>query len=211
MEVPQILFGRRSEVKKRVDVIIRTFTKGQPLSTSAFGPLMSTDEAPSALILTNPGRYAGGDDAFHCYALLYGLMEAMMKGRAQDTHFEQAFGWSLEAPWSFVGTVGEAGTMFFLKMPREAFSKEPPPEVLRGKPEWHAPFLKAALTHWDVLTRAGVRFARGAGGQAYGFSRVSFAIYQVLAKCDVVLEAADIETPARTQAAIRTALARLDN
>jgi hypothetical protein len=49
------------------------------------------------------------------------------------------------------------------------------------------------------------------GGQAYELSRVSFAINQVLAKCDVVSEAADVESPAKVHAAIRRALARLEN
>jgi hypothetical protein len=211
MKIPRMLLGRRGEVKRRVEPIIRAMAGGEPLTEAAFGPLMSIQETRSALMLTNPGRGSGGDEAFHCYTLLYNVMGAMVKGRVKASHFDEAFGWSLGAAWSFVGTLGEAGTVFFLKMPREAFTKEPPPEILRGKPEWYAPFLKAALTHWEVLSQAGTRFAMRAGGEAFEFSRVSFAINQVLADCHVVSEAADVESPAKVHAAILTALARLEN
>jgi hypothetical protein len=211
MDIPRLLFGQRGEVRKRVAAVIRAIAGGETLSAERFGPLMSTDDEPDALVLFNPGRGNSGYDAFHCYALLYGLMQAIQKRRVPAHLFDDAFAWSLEAVWSFAGTLGEAGSIFFLQMPREAFTREPPPEILRGKPEWYAPFLKAALLHWQVLEGVGERFASGAGGEARAFSRVCFTLYQVLAKCGVALQSSDVDTPTKARAAVQVGLARLEN
>ena len=86
MKIPRMLLGQRGEMKRRVEPIIRAMAGGEPLTEAAFGPLMSIQEAPSALILTNPGRGSGGDEAFRCYSPLYSVMDAMVKRRVNASH-----------------------------------------------------------------------------------------------------------------------------
>jgi hypothetical protein len=207
MQIPRLFYGKRAEIKSRFAPLMKELKAGAPLDTLDFGPTMATSDASSASLLVNPGRIGSLSDDFHCYALLYGLMEATHKRGLDRRYFDEAFVWSLSAPWAFVGTLGEAGGVFFLKMPPEAFNRTPPPELLRGKPEWHGPYLRATLRHWDALVREGDRFASAPLGVPKEFTRVAIALGHVLGDCGVVHSAADGDTPGKILAAVHRALA----
>jgi hypothetical protein len=211
MQLPRLFYGKRGEPKSRLAPLIKALQAGARLDSWDFGPTMSSSEAPSASLLLNPGRTGSSNDDFHCYALLYGLMASWQKGSLPRRCFDDAFVWSLREPWAFVGTLGEAGGVFFLKMSRDAFTREPPPELLRGKPEWYGPYLRAALHHWDVLVGEGPRFASAPLGQPKEFTRVAMALGHVLGDCGVVSGPADGDTQAKILAAIHRALAVVES
>ena len=207
MQIPRLFYGKRDETRSRLAPLIKALQAGAQLDTWDFGPTMASAEAPSASFLLNPGRTRTSNDDFHCYALLYGLMEATHKRGLARRYFDEAFVWSLAAPWAFVGTLGEAGGTFFLKMPPAAFTRTPPPELLRGKPEWYGPYLKAVLRHWEVLMAEGPRFADRPFGRPQEFTRVAVALGHVLGDCGVVRSAADGDTPGKILSAVHRALA----
>jgi len=85
--------------------------------------------------------------------------------------------------------------------------REPPPELLRGKPEWYGPYLRAALDHWDALVGEGPRFASAPLGVPKEFTRVTMALGPVLGDCGDVSGPADGDAQAKILAAIHRALA----
>lgn len=204
MLVPRILFGQRGEVKRRVAPLVRAFADGRSAQDLDFGPLMRSAEAPGALFPLNPGPGAAGRADFHCYAFMYGVMEAQTAGKVDRKRFEDAFGWSLEQPWSFLGTLSQVGGLFFLKMDRAAFIKEPAPEALRGRPEWYLPFLSAASRHWQALAVEGSRFPYEPLSSPREFTRSGRPILQVLGE----LGFSDVDTSAKVERAIQQALAQ---
>jgi hypothetical protein len=188
--------------------LVKAFAGGTEPSSLEFGELMYSADAPDALFPLNPGRAGSASADFHCYAFLYGVLEAKTKGKLAREQFEDAFGWSLGQPWSFWGAWGEAGSVFFLKMDREAFIKEPPPEVLRGRPEWYVPFLSAVLRHWDALAAEGQRYTPAPLASPRGFTRVAHTIAQVLGHMGIVKTATDVDTSAKLLHAVQVALAQ---
>ncbi|HYJ07680.1 MAG TPA: hypothetical protein VEX18_01690 [Polyangiaceae bacterium] len=149
-------------------------------------------------------------DDFHCYALLDGLLEGIGRRGIHRRYFDAAFVWSLRAPWSFVATLGEIGGIFFLKLSPAVFAREPNPELLRGKPEWFGPYLKATLRHWDALVAEGPRFAEAPMGRRHEFDGMTPALGAILGDCGVVRSAADADTPAKILVAIHRALAVIE-
>jgi hypothetical protein len=208
MQVPRILLGQRGDVKKRVAPLVRALVGGTHLSQLDFGELMSSAEAPEALFPLNPGRGSTSRADFHCYAFLYGAMEAKTAGKLERERFEDAFAWSLEQPWSFLGTLSQVGALFFVKPDRSAFVKEPPPEALRGRPEWYLPFLSAASRHWQVLAAEGERYTHEPLGAPREFTRDGRPLVQVLRDLGLVKTPADVDTSAKVLRAVQQALAR---
>ncbi|HKY40000.1 MAG TPA: hypothetical protein VJN18_28895 [Polyangiaceae bacterium] len=211
MQIPKLFYGRRGEAKSRLVPIIKALASGAELETWDFGPTMVSSEVPSAALLVNPGRIASDNDDFHCYALLYGLMEATYKRGLDRRYFDDAFAWSLDTPWSFVGTLGEAGGVFILKLSPAAFAREPKPELLRGKPEWYGPYLRATLRHWDALVAEGPRFAEEPMGSRHEFTGMTAPLGAILGDCGVVRNATDGDTSSKILAAIHRALAIIDD
>jgi hypothetical protein len=191
--------------------LVKAFVGGTKPHQLDFGEMMGSAEAPDALFPLNPGRPGSASLDFHCYAFLYGVLEAETKGTADRKRFEEAFGWSMEQAWSFLGTLGEVGTLFFVKMDRAAFIKEPPPEVLRGRPEWYLPFLSAALQHWETLAAEGPRYTPAPLGLPREFTRTGRPIIQVLGHLGLVKTPSDVDTPAKVLQAVRRALAQPQN
>jgi hypothetical protein len=210
MQVPRILLGQRGDVKKRVAPLVKAFVGGSSPAELDFGQLMSSAEAPGALFPLNPGRGNSAQADFQCYAFLYGVMEAKTAGKLDRQRYEEAFGWSLEQPWSFLGTLSQVGALFFLKMDRAAFIKEPPPEALRGRPEWYLPFLSATSRHWQVLAAEGERFMHEPQGSPREFTHDARPIVQVLGELGLVKAPGDFDTPAKVFLAVQQALAQLN-
>lgn len=211
MQIPRLFYGTRGETKRRLAPLIKALESGAELETWDFGPTMASSEVPSAALLLNPGRMGSASDDFHCYALLDGLLEGIPKRGIDRRYFDAAFVWSLSAPWSFVGTLGEAGGVFFLKLSPAVFAREPKPELLRGKPEWYGPYLRATLRHWDALVAEGPRFAVAPMGIQREFDGMTPALGAILGDCGVVRNAADGDTPAKILTAIHRALAIIDD
>jgi hypothetical protein len=206
-----MLLGQSGEVKKRVAPLVKAFAGGTKASLLDFGELMNSADVPRALFPLNPGRVGSPSSDFHCYAFLYGVMEAKTKGKIDREQFEEAFRWSLERPWSCIGALGEAGSVFFLKMDRAGFVKDPPPEVLRGRPQWYAPFLSAVLRHWPDFAAEAQRFTPAPLGSPREFTRVAYTIAQVLGHMGVVKTSTDVDTSAKVLHAVRKALAQPQN
>ena len=207
MQVPKMLLGRCGEVKKRVAPLVKAHIGGKRANELDFGELVNSAEEPSALFPLNPGPGSTRAD-FHCYPLLYGLVEADAAGKLDRQRFEEAFGWSLEQPWSFLGTLSQIGTLFFVKPDRARFIKEPPAEALRGRPEWYLPFLEAAARHWPVLAAEGPRFMHEPSLSPREFTRDGRPLVQVLRELGLVNTPADVDGPAKVLRAIERALAQ---
>jgi hypothetical protein len=215
MQVPRMLLGRQGEVTKRVAPLVKAFVRGTQPSLLDFGELMSSAEAPRALFPLNPGRSGGPSADFHCYAFLWGVLAAETKGKVNRERCEEAFGWSLEQPWSFLGTLSQVGTFFFVKVDRAGFVKEPPPEVLRvltrGRPEWYLPFLMATLRHWGVLAAEGQRYTPAPLGLPREFTSVAHPIISVLGHMGLVKSPADVDTSEKVLRAVQRAVAHPPN
>jgi hypothetical protein len=210
MQIPQLLYGRRGETKRRLAPLIKALERGKELETLVFGPTMASSAVPSAALLLNSGRMGSDSDDFHCYALLDGLLEGIGRRGTHRRYFDAAFVWSLGVPWAFVATLGEIGGIFFLKLSPAAFAREPNPELLRGKPEWFGPYLKATLRHWDALVAEGARFADAPLGRRREFTGISPALDRILWDSGVVHSPAEADTPAKILAAIHRALAVIE-
>ena len=183
-------------MKKRMAPYVKALRRGARIEALDFGRLMDSHSDANAYLLLNPGRAGSAKKDFHCYALLYAVMDAGNRGTLELPDLDNAFIWSLSSPWSFVGTLGEAGTMFFLKMAREAFTQEPPPEILRGKPEWELPYLKAALRHWDTLAAEGPRYASAPLGVPKEFTAVGHVLTIKLFRAGLAKAPEDVAKPA---------------
>ncbi len=212
MQVPRMLFGRQGEVRKRVAPLVKAFVGGAEPSSLDFGEMMSSAEAPAALFPLNPGRTDSHTPDFHCYAFLWGVLEAKTKRKIDRKHLELAFGWSLEEPWSFLGTLSQVGTLFFVKGDRSGFVKPPPPEVLReferGRPEWYLPSLSAALRHWDTLAAEGQRYTPAPATMPRDFTRAGHPVIEVLADLGFVRSPADVDTRAKVLGLVQQAVMR---
>jgi len=215
MQVPRMLLGRQGEVTKRVAPLVKAFMRGAKPSSLDFGEFMSSAEAPDAFFPLNPGRTESPSSDFHCYAFLWGVMMAKAGDKLGRQQFEEAFGWSLEQPWSFLGTLGQAGQLFFVKADRAGFVREPPPEVLhelmRGRSDWYLPFLSAALRHWEILAAEGERYPHEPLGSSREFTRQSRPIVLILRELGLVKTPADIDTPAKVRHAVQLAVAQPPN
>jgi hypothetical protein len=104
-----------------------------------------------------------------------------------------------------------AGISFFIKMPREAFTREPPLEILRGKPEWYGPYLRATWRYWDELSAQGPRFAREPMASRDEFTGLVSTIAHVLGDLGVVKSWADMDTPGKIFEGVHRALTSIDS
>jgi hypothetical protein len=210
-----MLLGRQGEVTKRVAPLLKAFVRGAKPNSLDFGEFMSSAEEPGAYFALNPSRTGSPSQDFHCYAFLWGLMKAGTAGKVDRFRSEEAFGWSLENPWSFLGTLSQVGTLFFVKVDPAGLVKPPPLEVLRermrGRPEWYRPFLSAVLRHWDVLAAEGQRYTPAPFTAPREFTRVAGPIINVLADLGLVKTPADIDTPAKVLHAVQLAVAQRQN
>lgn len=215
MQIPRIFLGSEREVSRRVAPLVNAFVRGAEPGSLEFGELMSSAEAPQASLSLNPGRAHSPTVDFHCYAFLWGVQEAKSKKKLDRKRMDLAFGWSLDEPWSFLGTLSQVGTLFFAKVDRAGFVKPPPEEVLRelehGRPEWYRPFLSAALRHFDVLAAEGQRYTPAPSVSPRDFTRAGRPIIEVLADLGLVKEPDDVDTSEKVRRAIEQATMQSHN
>jgi hypothetical protein len=218
MEIPKMFYGQQKEVRARARKLVKQFEKGAPVESLDFGEMMDTFEVRDAgiwgrsdgypLLLIDPDRsLASHIDEFHCYSFFREI--ALGKNRFVDPRWDagldKAFGWSLQAPWRLLGIAGQVGSAFLLT-PRKGLPADPE-DLPRGKSEWYAPFLRAALNFWDVLEAEGPRY-NFMGGRL--FSMTPTSILHVVGQLGITSDDNPLSTPGRTLELLRAAVAKLE-
>lgn len=207
MKIPRLLFGKATEVSRRLRPLVSSVLKGATLPELDFGELMDTRDEPASFILLKDQSVPNAAAPFRCHAFLYELYRARTAKRGKGDEPEQAFIWSLEQPWSFAGTCGEAGIPFFFKADPKNFPHAKP-EALTGRPEYWLPFLLAADRFWLELESEGPRFEPIVTG-GHPFSMCASTLIRVLSYVGMPMDPNPYKVPGVTRDLLTRALRSL--
>lgn len=144
MQIPSILFGQGPVVGRSVRTALKKWGARPPTGLD-LGELMSTDAAPTALILLDQTDRKRVSDDFHCYALAHAVMDFIDDTKVVDQWFQ----WWLKSAWSTAGLLGSAGAFYFTQA---NFMTDGSRDHCRED------FLRAVAAHLDEWTQVGPRF-----------------------------------------------------
>ena len=138
MEVPILLHGHQTDVRKRCQALVKRLGRGDPY-LDLVGSTCSVDALPGNLVVFG-GRGSLPGVHVHCYRILYDIANAVVTGKLSEEVEEKVMRASLTSVWGLTTLLGSG-------MP------------LLLQPEWAIAFLRAVRVHWDELIAVGPRYA----------------------------------------------------
>lgn len=143
MLVPALQHGDWKDVRKRVSVAVRRIVKGEGfLDVVTEGGMIDT-AATQAVLVVNGTLRAQAPPAIYCAEPWKHLLDAtsVLEQDVGDAIEEQVFHASLTTSWGVLGLMSPGNTLW-----------------LSGRPQWEAPFMRAALAAWDEIDAVGARY-----------------------------------------------------
>ena len=148
MKIPSFLYGEYSKVKVECRRKAKELKRGAAFDDLHAGQWTDTITTPGNIVLDGPDRaisYQG--EQFCCFALIVAIdVEWRSVGWKEqcDTIFTAYHEAAMREPWIFLGLLGQLSCGF-----------------LDQRPDWLAPFTRAAVKFWPLLTAEGARYTKG--------------------------------------------------
>lgn len=140
MEIPTLLHGGQTDVRKRCQSLVKRLARGERY-LDLVGSTCSADALSGNLVVIGgSGRGSLPGAHVHCYRIIYEIFGAVVRGKLSERVEEEVMQASLGSAWGITTLLG--GSMSLLLLP-----------------EWASPFLRAVRAHWDELIAVGPRYA----------------------------------------------------
>jgi hypothetical protein len=140
MEVPTLLHGHQTDVRKRCQSLVKRLGRGDRY-LDLVGSTCNVDALPGNLVVVGgSGRGALPGVHVHCYRIIYDIGGAVVTGKLSEEVEEEVMRASLTSVWGLTTLLG-------------------PSMLLLNSPEWAVAFLRAVRLHWDELIAVGPRYA----------------------------------------------------
>lgn len=148
MKIPSFLHGPYSKVKGVCRRKAKELRRGASFADLPGGQWLDTVSVPGAIVLDGPWRgFPHQEEHFCCFALTIAIRDEWKDVPLVEeldtilaTYHEAA---TLE-PWLFLGLLSQHSRVF-----------------LSQRPEWLAPYARAAVRFWPLLAAEGARYAMG--------------------------------------------------
>lgn len=155
MLIPTTLFGLYRDVKSRCRKLVKRLEAGETWQeTVGSDELVDTMDDPGMIVLAGPEPLLNIYPHFHCYVLLYLLIESRFENRLTHEIENAIFNASLSTAWGVLGLISPQNVGWFVH-----------PVKIYTLQQWQSirfrPFLSACLQHWDTLYDEEARYTLG--------------------------------------------------
>jgi hypothetical protein len=140
MELPTLLYGQQTDVRKRCQSLVKQLGRGERY-LDLMGSTRSADSLSGNLVVVGgSGRGSLPGVHLHCYRITYDVLGAVVAGKLSEQVEEEVMQASLASAWGVTTLLG--GSM-----------------RLMLRREWASAFLRAVRAYWDELIAVGPRYA----------------------------------------------------
>jgi len=145
MKIPSFLYGPYSKVKSVCRRKAKDLRRGASFTDLPADQWLDTATTPGAIVVDGPARsFSRQTEQFCCFALAVAISEeweSVPWVEERDTIWAAYHEAAMLEPWLFLGLLGQRSVSF-----------------LDQRPEWLAPFARAAVKFWPLLAAEGVRY-----------------------------------------------------
>jgi hypothetical protein len=138
MEIPSILHGHQTEVRKRCQLVVKRLARGARY-LDLMGSTCDADSLSGDLVVVGARGSLPGAHV-HCYRIAYDILQAVAAGKLSKRVQEGVMQASLGSAWGITTLLGGSMSVMLRR-------------------EWAIAFLRAVRTHWDELIAVGARYA----------------------------------------------------
>ncbi len=147
MQIPSFLYGPYSKVKGVCRRKAKELKRGASFVDLPAGQWLDTTSTPGPIVVDGPSRsFSHQKEQFCCFALAVAITDewsGLPWVEKRDTIWAAYHEAAMLEPWLFLGLLGQHSMAF-----------------LDQRPDWLAPFARAAVKFWPLLAAEGKRYTR---------------------------------------------------
>ncbi len=147
MDIPSFLYGPYSKLKGVCRRKAKELKRGASFDDLPAGQWLDTSSTPGAIVVDGPSRsFSHQTEYFCCFALAAAIREEWDVTSLDElldpimVPYHEA---AMLEPWLFLGVLGQHTRV-----------------LLDQRPEWLAPFTRAAVKFWPLLAAEGARYTK---------------------------------------------------
>ena len=147
MKIPSFLYGPYTKVKGVCRQKAKELRRGASFDDLPAGQWLDTTSTPGPIVVDGPSRsFSRQKEQFCCFALTVAVNDEwddVPWVEQRDTVWASYHEAAMIEPWLFLGLLGQLSGSF-----------------LDQRPEWLAPFTRAAVKFWPLLAAEGARYTK---------------------------------------------------
>ncbi len=147
MQIPSFIYGSYSKVKSACRRKAKELKRGAIFADLPAGQWLDTGTTPGLIVVDGPSRSLSlQKEQFCCFALAAAISdewESVPWVEERDSIWVAYHEAAMLEPWLFLGLLGQRSV-----------------SVLDQRPEWLAPFARAAVKFWPLFAAEGARYTK---------------------------------------------------